>query len=100
MEQDFVVLFSFEDGAAEEEVVEDDSCREDVADGFALSSHISDVDDFWSYEARSAASDKEILLLICIGSQPEVANSCFPHFFLLEHDVFRLQVSMNYPVLG
>lgn len=75
--------------------MEDDACREDIAYGLTFRTHVSDVDYFGSDKARSAAADKEILFLVCVGGQAEIANSDFPTFVPFEHDVFRLEVPVD-----
>ena len=47
--------------------MEDDSSRKDITDGITFGSHIFDVDDFRGNETWSATSNKQILLLICMG---------------------------------
>ena len=96
----FVVLLALEDRGPEEQVVEDDASRKDVADGIAFGAHIPNVDDLGSHEARCAAPDKKILLLVGVGGQAEVADGSFPALLFLEHDVLGLQVSMDYSILG
>ena len=75
--------------------MENNSSREDIADGLTFSTHVSDVNDLWSNESRSAASNKEILFFISIGSQSKVADSRLPTILLFKHNVFGFEISMD-----
>lgn len=79
--------------------MEDDACREDIADWITLGRHILDVDDLRSDKAWRAASNEEVFLLFSVGGKAEVANGEVLGVYLSKHDVFRLEVAMDDPVL-
>ena len=75
--------------------MEDDTSREDIADGITLGAHVSDVDDFWGHKARGPASDEQVFFLVSVSGKAKVAYGSFPALVLLEHDVFWLEVAMD-----
>ena len=99
LHEDLVVLLALEDGAAEEQVVEDDASREDIANRVALGRHVLDVDDLGRDEAGRAASHEEVLLLFGVGGEAEVADGQVLGVYLPEHDVLGLEVAVDDPSL-
>lgn len=100
LSQNFIVFLSLEYRMPKQKIMKDDPCREYITNGFAFSIHIFDVNDLRSHKARSAASNEQILLFFSVCGQPEIANCQFLRIFFFEENVFRLQVSMYYLMLG
>ncbi len=78
--------------------MEDDACGEYVADGFAFGAHVADVDYFGGHEAWGAATHEQVLLLVCVGGQSEIADRHLPAAIPSEHHILRFQIPMNYPI--
>ena len=100
LSKNIAVTCALKDRFIEEQVMENDSSREDIADGFALERHVLDVDDLRGNEARSPTSDKDVFFLIGMGSKSKVTDGNFQWIFASEHDIFRFQISVNDPSGG
>lgn len=100
MAQDFVILFALKDGAAKQQVVEDDAGRKYVTNGLAFGGHVSDVDDFGSHKAGSAAADEEVVFFFGVGGQSEVADGHFAGVLALEEDILGFEIAVDDLVFG
>ena len=98
--QDFVLVFSREEGLAIDEVVVDGSKAEHVAfDSQTNIIHIFDFEDFRSHKARSSAPDKDISRLVNVSGQTKINN--FDHITVVRHNnVLRFDVPMHNSLLS
>jgi hypothetical protein len=81
-------------------VVEDNTCRKNIANGFTSSLHVSYIDDFRSNVSWSATPHEEIFGLISAGCQSKVTDGQIAGAVLPEHNVFWLKIAMDYPMLS
>ena len=79
---------------AEDDVVEDASCTEDIADGMRLGRHVLDIDDLRGDIARRAAPDKQVIGVVSDCGQSKVDNYWLLRVFA-EDDVVRFEVTMD-----
>lgn len=97
--KNFIIPGPLENRTSEQKIMENNSNWKYVAYWLAFGRHISDIDDFRGHKSWGPAPDEQILLLVSVGGQAEVADGEVTWILFSEYDVFRFQVSMDYPVL-
>ena len=95
LSQHIVVFFARKDGPPEQQKVKDNSRRKNVANWLAFGGHVLDVDDLGCDKAWSATSYEQVFAFVGISCESEITDSQFKAIFVLEHNVLRLEVTMN-----
>lgn len=81
---------------AEDDVVENATDAEHIADGLGLGCHILYVDDLGSHVAGSAASDEEVVRIIGYRCQAEIDY----YWLFAQNDVIGFEISVDYVFPG
>ena len=79
--------------------MENNPCREDIANRLTFGRHIFDINDFRCNKARSTTSNKKVFLFVSMSSKAKIADCQIIRFISPKDDVFRFQIAMNYPVV-
>lgn len=78
--------------------MEDDSCREDIANRVHLLS-LDQRGDLWGHIPRSATAVEDVVVRIHEGGKSEIDDDWIEAIITAQHDVFRLDVSMHDPII-
>lgn len=76
---------------AKDDVVENATDAEDIADGLGLGGHVLNVDDLGGYVAGSAASDEEVIRVVGHRCQSEIDYD----WLFAQNDVIGFEISMD-----